>query len=446
MSPEDLKASILKWAMTGKLTKQKPDDEPVEILLERIKIEKQKLYKEDKLKKQVVENYLIYENENSVYYENKSNSLKSEIINVPYVIPKYWKYRRFKDIVNFYIGKTPPRSNPEWWGNEIPWVSIADMTPNGVINKTKESLSDKSQKLFNNKISPKETLIMSFKLTVGRVSILGINATHNEAIISIFPYSDKNYVFRNFLFNILPTISNEGKFKNAIKGMTLNSSSISNLLIPIPSIDEQNRINKKIQILEEKLAKYSEYYYRLQELNISLTKKLSVSVLKKLIQNDGFKKRKIYKEKLIDIAGITIGKYISSKEIIDDGEFVVMGGGFKSTGRYNKFNFEKGIVIPNRGSYSGYVNYLTEKFWATSNAFVINPINNILLDKFLYYYLKSLEYKIRNSKFGGAIPMLTRKQIENVIVEIPSLEQQNKILEKLDEVFKKNKNLELLVK
>lgn len=73
---------------------------------------------------------------------------------------------------------------------------------------------------------------MSFKLTVGRTSILNMNAVHNEAIISIYPYIDKNYSLRNYLFYILPLITQWGDSKKAIKGNTLNSSSISSLLIP----------------------------------------------------------------------------------------------------------------------------------------------------------------------------------------------------------------------
>ena len=89
---------------------------------------------------------------------------------------------------------------------------------------------------------------MSFKLTVGRTSILGIDAYHNEAIVTISPYIDEHYNMRNFLLKVLPLIANFGESKDAIKGKTLNSKSLANLLIPLPPLMEQKRIVDKIEI------------------------------------------------------------------------------------------------------------------------------------------------------------------------------------------------------
>ena len=140
------------------------------------------------------------------------------------------------------MGKTPPRSASEYWGTDIPWVSIADMPANGLVTDTKEKLSLEAKKLFKDKISPVGTLLMSFKLTVGRVSLLGIEAVHNEAIISIFPYADSSQSIKMYLFKFLPQIANNGDSKGAIKGTTLNSQSINELLIPLPPLQEQLRI------------------------------------------------------------------------------------------------------------------------------------------------------------------------------------------------------------
>ena len=108
------------------------------------------------------------------------------------------------------------------------------------------------QSLFGD-ISSAGTLIMSFKLTVGRTSILDISAYHNEAVISIYPFVDKDYRTRNYLFYILPIISNLGDSKDAIKGKTLNSKSLNNLLLPLPPLNEQGRIVAIIEQLFDKL-------------------------------------------------------------------------------------------------------------------------------------------------------------------------------------------------
>ena len=225
------KKAILQEAVQGKLVPQIATEGNAKDLLEEIKKEKAKLVKEGKIKRG----------------KPLPKITEDEI---PFDIPESWCWCRLGEIVNYKMGKTPPRAETEWWGNkeDTPWISIADMVADGHINKTKEFMSWKAIKeVFNNTVSKEGTLIMSFKLTVGRVSILDIDATHNEAIISIYPYIDSDYCTRNYLFNVLPLLSQNGETKDAIKGRTLNSTSLSNMLIPLPPLNEQKRIVAAIE-------------------------------------------------------------------------------------------------------------------------------------------------------------------------------------------------------
>ena len=251
--PEKLRKSILQYAMQGKLVPQDATDEPVEALLERIREEKQKLFAEGKLKKKDLQESIIYQSDDNSYYE-KNNKEVLQLENIP-SIPETWKYLRFHQIVNYYMGKTPPRSVSTYWGKDIPWVSIADMVSNGTIHSTKEALSNRFKANIQEKISPPNTLLMSFKLTVGKVSLLGIEAAHNEAIISIFPYADTKEIMKMYLFKFLPEFVKYGDSKEAIKGTTLNSKSIDALLIPLPPMEEQKRIVSKIEKLDLSIAK-----------------------------------------------------------------------------------------------------------------------------------------------------------------------------------------------
>lgn len=168
-------------------------------------------------------------------------------LEMPFEIPESWRWVKFADIAYYNIGKTPPRAEPEWWENCCPWVSIADMPENGHITHTKEMVSSRAVIEKFNKISPAGTMIMSFKLTVGKVSILDIDAVHNEAIISIHPYCNENNIIRDYLFKVLPYVANSGDTINAVKGKTLNSNSIDNLLIPLPPLKEQAQITTKLE-------------------------------------------------------------------------------------------------------------------------------------------------------------------------------------------------------
>ena len=250
---EFLKKSILQEAIQGKLVPQIAEEGAAQEWLEQIKAEKEKLVKEGKLKKSALTNSVIYKGDDNKYYEQVSNENTDITEEIPFDLPNNWTWIRFGQYVRMSIGKTPPRGETKYWTNGIyPWVSISDMSDYGLVKTTKETVSEYVQSLFGD-ISSAGTLIMSFKLTVGRTSILDISAYHNEAVISIYPFVDKDYRTRNYLFYILPIISNLGDSKDAIKGKTLNSKSLNNLLLPLPPLNEQGRIVAIIEQLFDKL-------------------------------------------------------------------------------------------------------------------------------------------------------------------------------------------------
>ena len=248
-----IRKSILQEAIQGKLVPQIAEEGTAQELLEQIKTEKQKLVKEGKLKKSALNDSVIFRGDDNKYYEQVGNENIDITEEIPFDLPDNWTWVRFGQYIRMSIGKTPPRGETKYWTNgKYPWVSISDMSDYGLVTTTKESVSENAKSLFG-EISPAGTLIMSFKLTVGRTSLLNTSAYHNEAIISIYPFVDKIYQARNYLFHILPIISNLGDSKDAIKGKTLNSKSLNNLLLPLPPLNEQWRIVAMIELLFDKL-------------------------------------------------------------------------------------------------------------------------------------------------------------------------------------------------
>ena len=207
-------------------------------------------------------------------------------LDTPFDIPDSWEWIRFKDLVDYSMGKTPPRKETEYWSNgTLPWVSIADLVADGTVTETKECVNDyAAEHTFKLKISKAGTLLMSFKLTVGKVSILGIDAFHNEAIISIYPFVDPDRITTMFLFALLPLLSQSGDTKSAIKGNTLNSDSLDALLIPLPPIQEQKRIFEKLQELIAPLNDYGVAEQKASELNASFPEALKKSILQEAVQ------------------------------------------------------------------------------------------------------------------------------------------------------------------
>ena len=229
MRAKDLKNSILQLAVSGKLVPQDASDEPAVKLLERIRAERESLIKQKKIKNTKVE------------------PITDE--DIPFEVPESWEWVRLGEIVNLTIGKTPSRHNQSFWSTgTIPWVSISDMKDGDKLTFTKEKISVYAlEKCFKSKTVPKETLIMSFKLTIGKVSIMSIEGVHNEAIVSVVPFVDDENIFRDYLFHVLPLFAQGGDTKSAIKGQTLNSKSLTNLLLPLPPLAEQKRIVQKVR-------------------------------------------------------------------------------------------------------------------------------------------------------------------------------------------------------
>ena len=250
-----LKKSVLQEAIQGKLVPQIEAEGTAQELLEQIQQEKQKLAKEGKLKKSALNDSIIFKGDDNKYYEQIGSKVVDITGDIPFEIPPTWMWCRFGTIVKMRIGKTPPRGEQVYWSNgKHNWVSISDMVEGGTIKAVKEKVSDIAvNEIFKCYPTPKGSLLMSFKLTVGRTSILGVDAYHNEAIITIVPYADVNNIFRDYLFYILPTISNSGDSKDAIKGKTLNNKSLNNLLIPLPPLLEQKRIVTKIELVNSKI-------------------------------------------------------------------------------------------------------------------------------------------------------------------------------------------------
>ena len=252
---DKLKKSILQEAIQGKLVSQLEEEGTAKELLGQIKAEKQRLVKDGKLKKSALNDSVIFKGDDNKYYEKIGKKCVDITDEIPFDLPCNWCWCRFSNIASMTIGKTPARGEQTYWINgKYNWVSISDMIDGGLISRTKEKVSDLAvEEVFSAPISEKGCLLMSFKLSIGKTSILDIDAFHNEAIITIRPVIDKEYVMRNYLFKVLPLIANLGESKDAIKGKTLNSKSLSNLLIPLPSLVEQQRIVEKIEQLMQLL-------------------------------------------------------------------------------------------------------------------------------------------------------------------------------------------------
>lgn len=168
--------------------------------------------------------------------------------------PARWASAALPEVATYAIGRTPPTKDPAFWaadGEGTPWVSIGDMRDGGLVERTARSVTAAAAEVFRRPPSPAGTLLMSFKLTLGKTATLAREAFHNEAIIAVSP---KEGVLRDYLALALPTAARGGETRAAIMGATLNSDSLARLRVPLPPTGEQARIVAGVHALLELLT------------------------------------------------------------------------------------------------------------------------------------------------------------------------------------------------
>ena len=165
-----------------------------------------------------------------------------------------WEVRPLGELCQIALGSTPARNNARFWDKEKQsrnvWVSIADLLHPGlhpVCNDSKEYVSDDATQ--NMRVVPTGTLLVSFKLTLGRLAYAGRDLFTNEAIASLLEI-DESIILKPYLYWALTAFdwhaAAEGDHK--IKGKTLNKKKLKLIPIPLPPLEEQKQI---VAILDE---------------------------------------------------------------------------------------------------------------------------------------------------------------------------------------------------
>ena len=241
--PEKLRKSILQYAMQGKLVSQDATDEPVEVLLEKIREEKQRLFEEGKLQKKDLQETIIYQGDDNSYYENQEKQLVD--------IPDSWKWVNIKTIAFITMGQSPKSKDvfPQKISNSIEFHQGKSFFSKFNLEESK-TYTTNSNKLIN-----KPSVLLSVRAPVGDVNYVNRPVVIGRGLAAITCYKGIS-VF--YLFNYLFTQKN--KLESIATGSTfkaINSHIINNILVPLPPRMEQKRIvdrTEKILILISKLS------------------------------------------------------------------------------------------------------------------------------------------------------------------------------------------------
>ncbi|OFT00933.1 restriction endonuclease subunit S [Granulicatella sp. HMSC31F03] len=230
--PEKLRKSILQYAMQGKLVPQNVTDEPVEVLLEKIREEKQRLFEEGKLKKKDLQESIIYQGDDNSYYENK--------------FPKNWIITTLCNMGDISTGNTPSKNNYSYWSNgTIPFFKPADLVQKKNMHTASEYLSVEGFKKA--RYVEKDSILVNGIGNIGVTGIVKKEGAFNQQMHSVKPY---NYIDSDFLFYLFNTNFVQEQMINNSSSTTipiLNKKKFSELIGVFPSLQEQKRIVSRIE-------------------------------------------------------------------------------------------------------------------------------------------------------------------------------------------------------
>jgi len=172
---------------------------------------------------------------------------------------------KLEELFDLQMGKTPSRNNPEYWNSaDHKWISIGDLSKCGkYITETKEFLSDKAVEKSGISLIPENTVVMSFKLSIGKTAITPEPMYSNEAIMS---FRDKHLVelMPDYLYYLLSGKDWDVGTNKAVMGKTLNKATLSKVKVKIHDISEQHNI---VQVLDRVKAVIDARQLELQRLD-----------------------------------------------------------------------------------------------------------------------------------------------------------------------------------
>ena len=488
MTGQQLKNSILQEAIEGRLVPQDPNDEPASVLLERIRAEKARLVKEKKIKKSAL----------------KEDTLTEE--DVLFDIPENWVWCKLGWIGDWGAGATPSKGNAEYYiDGTIPWLRTGELNNSYVydseIKVTEKALNNCS--LRQCKIG--DVLIAMYGATIGKVAIAGIELTTNQACCACTPYQVYNKYLLYYLMaskdrfialgegGAQPNISREKiiAFPFPLPPLAEQHRIVEKIESLLPKVEAYGKAQEELEKLNETLPEQ----FKKSILQEAIEGRLvpqdpndePASVLLERIRAEKarlVKEKKIKKDKnesriyrtedghwmehfedknredvcideeipfdvpsgwelsrLSTICALTDGEKKEGKRVCLDAKF--LRG--KSTGGYldnGKFVSQGDNIILVDGENSG------EVFTVPCNGYMGSTFKQLLTNKeiflpYVLFFLMSYKDLLRKSKKGAAIPHLNKDIFYSLIIGIPPLAEQHRIVEKIESLLPKIEKLKV---
>jgi Restriction endonuclease S subunits len=356
---------------------------------------------------------------------------------------KGWQTKKLGELCEIELGKTPARANSAFWDEKREtgnvWLSIADLlkAEDNIVVDSKEYVTDKGAAIC--KLVPKGTLLVSFKLTLGRLAFAGRDLFTNEAIAALSIFNERE-LSKEFLFYFLHFFDWVKAAENDVKlkGMTLNKAKLKEMPVHFPLLPEQQRI---VGILDEAFDGIATAKANAEK-NLHNARALFESHLNSVFIQRG----EGWVEKTLD----QISENLDSKRVPITKNIRSIGSvpyyGASGIVDYVKdYLFDENLLcVSEDGANLLARTYpiafsISGKTWVNNHAHVLR-FKNIVSQKFVELYLNSI--KLDDFVSGMAQPKLNQAMLNKIPIPFPPHTEQKSIVAKLDALSAETKKLE----
>ena len=361
-----------------------------------------------------------------------------------------WEKVKLGEIFELQMGKTPSRNKENYWRHgENSWISISDMkNEEKYICDTKEKITDLAVEESKIKVIPKDTVIMSFKLSIGKLAITSKDMFTNEAIMAFFP-KDKVEIDNNYLFYSLKKVNWTEGTNKAVKGLTLNKPLIASKEIFLPNMQIQKEIAKRLDIVMEILKIKRKILLQLDE----LSKCLFIKMFGDPILNEKkFKKGKI-RDTIVEAKygtskPATIGgkyPYLRMNNITYNGELDLSDLKYITLEKNEeeKYLVEKGDILFNRTNSKELVGktcvFNLNTPMVIAGYLIKLKVNKQVIPEYISAFLNSVHGKRRLHEMCRNIigqANINAQELQDISILIPPIELQNQFAERVKMIEK----------
>lgn len=346
-----------------------------------------------------------------------------------------WPLVALKDVVDINIGRTPSRDNTDYWGDGTPWLSIRDMNQGKILLRTAEQITHQALEDTKIGIAKKGTILFSFKLSIGKVGVAGLDMCHNEAIASM-PIKQGVELCEGYFYYALKQLDSSKDTDRAVMGATLNKKKMAELKIPLPPLE----IQKKIAAVLEKADQLRKDCQQMeQELN-SLAQSVFIDMFGDPVTNPKRWEMKALSELANIVTGNTPSRakleyygsdieWIKSGNINTPSDYLTIADEYlseegKKVGRVVQSGSILMTCIAGSPNCIGNIAIADREVAFNQQINALVPKDKKLDTEFLYILLKVAKKIIQSASTNSMKGMISKSRLESIQLPFPSYAKQ----------------------